>query len=367
MQSPKREIKLNIASYDLLKGFLILLVVLAHMFHEVDWINDPVLTAFYRYAFAPGIAAMPAFLIISGYSFKVKDPVKLLKSSAKSLCVPCFWIMVATMILAPIPYYVLRYQAIKPAAYELICRMLGYMLGLAGPNLHVNILGFELWSCGPIWFFWALFVAQNVMNLILRNFKEFWKQAAAVLICTAAGYALMKLQLTFYCIGQGLFSVSFCYLGYLLKQRKVLQRCVFDVRTYILLVPVTIAEMTWGTFDLWSGTFNNVILDCIGTACMSILLIIAGIWLGQFEWKCTDFLKEMGVYSFWILSVHTVEMFAFPWRELHQFLPEDPRVFLVILTMIRLVVIAAGVLFVKKLSKYNYARKNKKRISAKAG
>ncbi len=356
MLTQKKEFKLNIASFDLIKGVMILTVVLHHICEIVAW-NDWLLTAIIRALIDVGNGLMPAFAIISGYSFKEKDPSKLLKTTANGLCKPCIYVALVTAILAPLPWYLVRYHTWSETAGELISLILGSLLGLSGPDDTIRAGTYALVSCGPIWFLWALFWAQNVLNLILRFKKETWKRAVIVLACMTIGYWLGKLGFIFFSIPQGLFLVGFCYVGYLLKQYKLLQRWTGDIRAYLILLPIALAEMYWGYVNMWGMRFFNVVLDSIGATAMAVLFVMVGVWIGRFNWKATEGLKEVGIYSFWILAVHNVEMAAVPWVELGESLSLGLREYVLVMIVIRFSIIAAGVYAVKKFSKYIYTRR----------
>jgi len=42
--------------------------------------------------------------------------------------------------------------------------------------------------------------------------------------------------------------------------------------------------------------------------------MIIGFRLGQFDWKCLDWIKQVGVYTYWVLCIHSFEIVAMPWR-----------------------------------------------------
>jgi len=110
------------------------------------------------------------------------------------------------------------------------------------------------------------FLAFNCLNLILK-IKQVIYQILCVVICVLFGNTLFHFDFYYFCLPQGLVAVGFCYIGYLLKKYKLFERLYNSPWTYLVLIPVSIAEYKWGCFDLCPGVFNNLFLDFIGTSC----------------------------------------------------------------------------------------------------
>ena len=51
----------------------------------------------------------------------------------------------------------------------------------------------------------------------------------------------------------------------------------------------------------------------IGAGCAGLLFLFIGIRLAQTEWKGLDWIRQLGMYSYWIFALHSIEMEALPW------------------------------------------------------
>ncbi len=357
MLETKKTIKITFASFNLIKGIMILMVVMTHVFEQIDFKANPIWYLSLKSLYRVGYSIMPAFWIISGYSFKEKDPKKLLPAAFSTLCKPAIYVTLISILLAPAVYFVLPYRDLKETVVD---RLVAGLLGLAGPGKFVPALGQIVDTCGPLWFFWASFVAQNVLNLILRTTKNLWMQVAAVLLCLAAAYGLMEVDFRLFSIPQGLVAVLFVYTGYLLKKYKFFQRYLYNIWVYLLLIPISLLEIHFGLLSMVLGAFNNIVLDCIGSGAFAVLMLMAGLLLGEIECKFTDILKEVGVYSFWVLLIHYIEYSAIPWYHVSQYFTKYYDLYFFGMILARGIFITAGVIIVKKISKYNYARRTAK-------
>ena len=100
-----------------------------------------------------------------------------------------------------------------------------------------------------------------------------------------------------------------------------------------------------------------MVLDYIGSGCGGLLLVLIAVALGRLEWKCLDWLKQIGVYTYWILAVPSFEMDPLPWGDLplrasnHRFLS-----FCIEMVM-KAVLLFIACYCLKQISKYKYRRR----------
>ncbi len=356
MQTKKKEFKLNLASFDLLKGLMICQVVLMHTSFTVEWQGNPAIETYFAIVRSPAAIVLPAFFIISGYGFKTKGPLKMLKNSAAGMLMPCFWVLLSEMLLIPVCYGACYYISGRSLAEILPIWFSGVVGSVFGmPELEgYKIFGIEARFCGPIWFFWAMFTAQNVLNLVLHHLKKTWQQVGAILLCNILGYWLLKQEIYYFCIYSGLMSAVYCYVGYLLKKHKLLQKWVYDWQAWLGLAVLAALSLL---MPLEGWLVPDGLLQPVGICCVSLLVIMASLLLGKFDWKCTDLFKTMGVYSYWILAIHSAETHWGPWAGFQYNLPLSKGALLTVITVSWFVIIAVCCVMLKKMSKYRYRKK----------
>lgn len=354
--------KLNLSSFDTMKGLAILLVILLHtLTSDLFAVNaSPQLSAYRSFLYFFGIGMMPMFLILTGWGFKDKAPRKMLKKTFSGYIVPYLWVMAAYAVICPLAYFP-YYQTLK-GGLILGARFVGAFL-VGFPCYDRSFYGIYLEWITAAWFLLASFVGVNLLNLILK-LKKRPAQAACVLACFAAGALLFRLNFFLFCIPHGLMAVGYCYVGYLFRQYGLFEKLQNKVWIYLVLIPIYLMECLWGHFDLCIGAFNNVLLDYIGAGCAGLLLAFAGIHLGKIRNKLTDAIAQIGSYSLWILCIHAAEMEALPWPVLSSILPlpQDPvlRYIVVILPKLALILLVCSAL--KKFRVYRFRRQ-----MAKAG
>lgn len=349
-----KKIKINLASFDLAKGIAILLVILSHTYGHYDLTRSKVLGAMPVFLGVMGTSILTAFFIISGFGVKENNPKKVLKTSFSNLIVPYLWITAAYAVILPLvryPFFGSWSIVLDQAARYVAAFLLGYA------QYGKVIGGYQIFWCTAAWFLLATFIALNVLNLILK-IKNKAVQFACVVLCAIVGNLLFSLEVFYFCIPQGLRAVGYLYVGYTIKEYGIFRRMQANVWTYLCVIPVYLLEIKWITLD--NTVFSNVTLEYIGSACSAMLFILLSVYLGEFEWKCLDGLKQIGIYSYWIICIHSFEMDAIPWYLLSQAMPEHQLCAFMIEILLKALIITAMCFLLKKASMYSYRRKVKK-------
>ena len=125
----------------------------------------------------------------------------------------------------------------------------------------------------------------------------------------------------------------------------------------MILIPIALAFIKWGYFDLCLGEFNYGLWDYIGASCSGVLFVFVGVYLGLFDWKITEWLKQIGVFTYWVLCIHSVEV-GFPqWAMLVDMLGSHQYIALVIECGMKAVLIGFLCVGLKKFSQFRYRRK----------
>lgn len=355
MQETKK-FRVNLGTFDLVKGIAILFVVIGHPLSHYDVAKLSVMAPVLLLMAFTGSALMPLFFIICGYGFKEKPAGTMLKKTARELLVPYLAVMVLVALLFPLCHF-LTYRWWPGALNEDIRYVLAFLLGL--PKYGKVVLGYSLYECSVVWFFLAMFLAVNILNLILKIRNECLR-IALVVGCVTAAWGLYVLDVNYYCLPQGLAAVGFCYIGYLFKKYKLLERlkstkALYGI--YLVLFLITLWQSMHDRFNIAYGLFANFGPDYLCAACGGILLLLWGAYGGQAEWKGLGWLRKIGMYSYWIMCIHSVEQTCIPWYKWSSTMGEHQLLGFAVEIVIKALIYIAGCFILKKITRYQYLRR----------
>lgn len=307
--SATKRLKINLGSFDFIKGIAIISVILFHGTSSDDIAQPGAFSLFVRFLWLTRYAIIPLFFLISGFGFKPKPANIMLKKSFSESVVPHLWITLAVAIVYPFVNYP-AFDSWQTSFYHMAGFVSSMLLGYVGGVFSFNA---DAYWCSVTWYLLATFVAHNCLNLILK-FRSVFSQILCSVLCIVLGNTLFNLDFKYFCIPQGLIAVGYCYIGYAIKTFNLFERIYHSFWTYFILIPLAYVENKWGYFDLCPGIFSNLFLDYIGAGCFALLLMLIGFRLGQLDWKYIDWVKQIGVYTYWILCIHSFEIVAMPWR-----------------------------------------------------
>lgn len=343
----KKKVRIGLGTFDLIKGVAILSVVIIHALRFNPAGDTAAAGSPISFLGSLLCGLMPMFFVISGYGFKKKPVMKTVKKTFSELVIP---------YLVAIPIAILLQLLLYKKAYP----DLAYGFGVMKKQLQSFLLATD--AAGPLWFFLAMFIANNVLNLIFCVKKE-WLRALLVCLCVAAGFAVMHLEFRYFRIIEGLTAVGYCYIGYLLKEKKLLAKAMYSAWTYILLAPMALLQVweSGGTgFDMMRADYT--FLSYVFAGGTGILLIFIGLFLEQVKWNWLDLIRKCGMYSYWILIVHTIDSIAFPWYEMWVEM-ESSFLAVPIMLGLRVIVILVGCDIMKKITHIKYQNKMARSIA----
>lgn len=347
-----KKIKTNLASFDLAKGIAIILVVISHTYGHYDWSQSGMHQVFTIVSCVFGTGILTAFFIVTGFGLKAKPPKAMLKKSFSDLIVPYLWIMAAYIVVFPLVRYPITGS--WPVVLDQAARFgIAFLLGYA--RYGKVLFGVQIFWCTAAWFLLATFIALNVLNLILR-LKNQVAQVVCVVLCAVIGNLLFSVEFFYFCIPQGLRAVGYLYIGYLIKKYDLFWRLQSNVWTYVVLLPFCLIEMKLGTLD--NTVFLNVLLEYFGSAFSAIFFLLVCVYLGTFEWKGLDWIKRAGIYSYWIICLHSVEMDIIPWHLNAQLFSQHPLLGFGIELFLKAAIIIIGCFILKKIAKERYKRRS---------
>lgn len=296
----EKKFKIRLDTFNLLKGALIIFVVLAHKaenYHSSELmqiLESPVFKVVRN-------SAMPAFFIIAGMSFKATTVKKCLSKTFKDLMIPYLYVMAAFAVCFPLIHYA-AFHYWEGALHESTSYFPGFLLGMSESG--GQLFGYTLYECSAVWFLIALFIALNIMNLVLKV-KNQWIRHGLIILIFLFGNLLEKHHVNFYSLSRAVTDVGFCYVGYLVKEHKAYtRRCM----------PILFAAMAILTiYSANPGEGSTAVKINALSACSGLLFVFLGIILGRVQWKILAPIKSAGVLSYWILCVHAVELRCVPW------------------------------------------------------
>lgn len=347
-----KPIRIGLGSFDLAKGVAMILTVLGHLTYFFDTGKLPLLMPLFVILKPMGML-MPMFFIISGYGYREKSVGQMLRLTFKSFIVPYLWVAAVFTAVYPVTC-ILAYRTGLRFAGEVTLRYLAaFLLGI--PKSGKVLFGVELLHCSAVWFFLASFISVNLLNLIVKVRKTA-AQLLLTLGCVLAGYFLIRRDINFYCIPQGLMAVGCSYLGMVIRQRKLLERWGNRWQLYAVLIPIVLAHSIFGHMNLCLGEFRLGLADFAGSVCTALLFLCAGVYLGRMEWRWLDGIKQIGVYTYWILCIHVVEDGCMQWGAWIEWIRHDYIAFALILC-VKAVIIFCACLGLKRLTQYRYKRR----------
>lgn len=311
MIAGKKKKKINLSSFDLAKGLGIMAVVLMHMLPQYDLQRVVPLGWLYKGLHMLSAGVMPMFYIASGYSFKPKSSGKMAKKSFSELVKPYLFVMLAVGILFPLCHY-LTFRWLPGALTESTRFVLAFALGVATSGKA--FLGYILYECSVVWFLLSMFAAFNLLNQILRIKDTKW-QLVLIALCAALGFFLHHIGFIYYCIPQGLMATGYCYLGCLAKKHKVLTDGALSKWVWAVLAAAAIVQAFFGEVNIAHGTYKLGVFDYLAAGGAGLIYLALGVKVSDLEWKVLEPIKKIGVYTYWIICIHSVEQTCIPWYQ----------------------------------------------------
>lgn len=360
MVSKTNNIKISIGSFDLVKGVAMILIVITHMTSHYDLGSLLPNNIFFKtlgfLILIIGIGVNPVFFMIKGYTFKEKSIKKYAKKSFSECIIPYFYTMIAVAALFPIVnslQYGFRLGAFKEASRW----VLALLFGLHDPYAEQKVIfGIEVRACWVAWYLLTMFLSANLLNLIIKV-KNKAGQIALTILSIMTGYLLSLINFTYFCLPQGLIAVGYCYAGYCLKQLNFFQKkqCI-QIGVCFILLAATVWEALSGNCSLSYNIYKYGPLEIVGTSCAGLLLLVLSIYANQLKWKCLDWIKQIGVYTLWIMCIHSVELICFPWDKIVKCLPQFPLLAFAIEIVLKILIFYVSCNVLKKISRSKYRR-----------
>ena len=327
MKTEKYTVKNTAGMFNLLKGIAMFIVIFGHTYTLFpDFlinhaISETGRTRFADFSIGESTALllynisycilMPSLYIISGYGSRKTSFKKNLSKQFKSLMIPYIITMLLTSALHLCTHFCL-YRYFPGSVKETLKVLAGSLLGLSKTTTFGDV---TIFSNGPNWFLLSLFVGMIVFNTLVSYFDKA-KLLIAVLLVSTAGWLLSLLYIVPWCLSQGLISVAYIYMGYYAKKNKLFTEGINTGKKAVCVILIVVSFMTiriMGYVDSMAGSIYplsmlSILLDGLFGVCFIYLFL----FLNRFNGFITSFIRNVGQYSIYVLSVHTIEMLGFP-------------------------------------------------------
>ena len=286
--------KERIGWIDITKGIAIILVVVGHTLIGLK-LND------YIFAFH-----MPVFFICSGILFRQKD---IKANNAKKLLIPFYVSSVIAIITRAISAYLQNWtpEMIKTLTVNTaIGALFGY--GSDGGKWF-----FTVWMIGAIWFLWAFFWSNLIIQLVFKYTKDWeeWKRACLVITislisCIIGQYIWIPTN-----IDIGGFAIIFIYVGYLFRKVRIWEAKKIPWYMYILFVLIWLEDSKLGGINMVIR-FLPSYLSVPGAIAATLILMKLSCFIEKIKYIST-ILCWCGKNTLKILCVHYIELVLIPW------------------------------------------------------
>lgn len=343
--------RIGYGSFDLLKGICVVIFVISHTYQRYDITQSPVLSAIVPFIMLFGEGTVIAFYMMGGISFKETSPRKMLKKTFSSLIVPYLWVMCAYAFLFPLVRY-----PFMPSWKEVFTYAIRYVAAFLLGNIEYGkvVFGFEIYWCTPMYFFLAMFIAMNLLNLILK-IKNQWVRISCVLLCVITGNILLAKNMLLFCLASGLPAVGAYYLGYLLNKNGWFAR--LQQKTWYLF-PLFAAHLLCCFLSVMNRSEFLFLIIKWSLSCLSALfLMLLNSYIVEKDPPGLEWLKRIGIYSYWIVCLHSFETEAIPWFMYVTLFPQHQLFAFILELVLKIVIFTSGCIILKKIAKWRYRRR----------
>lgn len=350
-----RPVTMSIGMFDLFKGIAMLLIVFIHnrsLFPSLETNKISFLMPVYIFIASFVVAIMPALFVLYGYSIRKrkirKSFLQLLKELVKPYCVTA---ILSVLLNCIVHFSIYRYL---PGAVDESIKLLAGMV--LGSSKTVQIGSFTIFANGPIWFFLALFWASIIFITLLNYVDEKYISYFAFSI-SLLGWALSYLPVVPFCLSQGMNAVIYIYLGYYLRQRKVLTTSLSIKRIGTYAGIVVIPNFIFVALGYITNMADNIYplgpVTYIENGLLSVGLIYFFMRTDDLcKGKISNALRLIGRYSLYFLCIHSIEMVVVPWYALAEKYMDKPILGFVLIYCLRLGLIFCGCFIVVKYKKF---------------
>jgi fucose 4-O-acetylase-like acetyltransferase len=269
----------RIAMFDALKGFAILLMILANHAGGIIYLLI--------YSFL-----IPLFVFISGYFYREKGIKEAFVYDLKRLLIPYF-LVCSVLVLFDLHTAYFAKDFMIP-----LKRIVSYAFGVTR-NTD------ELYSVGPVWFLFCLFWCRTLYNIISKRINITIAQNLIFVISILTVLFRDKVGIIPFCLMQGLNIMLLYSAGYFVRDFNLLDRKI-TINTILITCITAFIVVKFGGLDVLNCDYKLYPIEIINASFICLLLYKVFLLI---EKKSPFVLKQLsiiGKYSLLILCVHTI-------------------------------------------------------------
>lgn len=355
--------------FDLFKGYAMISILFVHTHGAVpvdimmgDNPTLPVQVFFvFEWFLSLAYGLMPLFFMISGYGFSTTSMKKCIKKQTRVLLRPY---LLTTLFVTILNFFA---RCIAAASFRQavigagqIC--LSYLFGTAE---RVMFHGIQFSCIGSVWYLLTLYFSWIILNAINLYIRERFRPLV-ILILATAGYLWGNQGVMPFCLPQSLIGVGYMYIGQQMKENDWLfKKLPTPVWCAIILSAGT--TFFFGQIEMAYRVWKLGLVDIIGGGCLGFLLAKGTLFLNKYDNRIWTVLRSIGMYSLWIMCVHSVESVGLLWRQYASRFFDHPFVAFFVVFILRLCIVYGLYRVVKVCNRFLIKRKRRLKKAAVQG
>lgn len=281
-------------TFDVLKGVAIFLVILGHCL--------PGPLKIFAHTFH-----IPLFFFIAGYFLKIRPIRQEIQLSTKRLIVPYIFAAFFSSLIAIL--HDLSNYTWADGTYSqgiIIKLLLGFRVNTTPDWISGHI--------GILWFVLAMFWARCIAVFLIGKIHSIKKLSIIFFILAILGIVLGKYFFVPYCIPQGLAASALIYIGFLIKQFKILTPKYIN-RILPFLLVLWLCSLSHKGLGMASSNYPlGFVFSSLGAlgAFFTMYIVVKTIYRKEsLFWR---FIYFGGRFSLIIYCVHAIEFDNINWR-----------------------------------------------------
>lgn len=293
--------KKRIAWIDIARGIAIIAVIAGHSLGNY-WPNY---LGNFLFAFH-----MPIFFVLSGYLYHEQSQKKLTEKNFFNLLVP----YIATIFIAFILLVFYRNfpnSVIAPSKGPSIKAFIISAIYGAGGEVTIPNTSFKINAIGAIWFLLAMFIANQIFNVVMKSKVKLYAKVIITLFITLLGIQTAKSFFLPFSIQPALIAQIFLLSGYLIKKYDVMSKVNYVV--LIVLIILWAWDASFNLFDFEGVNAANIYLAVLVGITTSIAVMKISMYIEtwtaniKFKW-INDTLLFWGSQSLILLCFHLIDL-----------------------------------------------------------
>ena len=282
----------RIEAFDILKGIGIILMIVAHTYGPDSVIWD------FIYAFH-----MPLFFIVTGFFYKQKPTLQLIKSNYNQLLLPYIALCIIVSILSQIRQ-----------SHDILI------------DIDITLNGM-----GPGWFLLAMFWARLELQIILKLFPDRYLTISlliSIIICFIADNLFISSFISFFPSMASLFFVS---IGYYIKQKHLLE--IYNKNHFIFPFFCSLLWLMtslYGKVELSQCIFKLSFIDFCGSLGGTYIAYKISLLINKGDGVIKKILSSAGKYSLVILFFHSIDYCIPLWHNIEPYFSSSIFIFVIL-------------------------------------